>query len=162
MSRAAALLVFLAAAAWAGIVAAGRGCFVHGLNARAEVAPQFAQVIHSPEGVGIALQAFAADAGWTLFLDHVQCGRIGVVFSQRHNGVERLIQPFGGFLVARSRPFFGPGPTANMKPKAQTWANAGSIGLVKVARSDSGRAATVARTSISSGWYAAASSRAST
>src|SRR5512140_3889009 len=58
-----ALLVFLAAAARAGIVASGLGRLAHGFDPRTEALPQLAQVVHAPDGGGEVVQAPFAHAG---------------------------------------------------------------------------------------------------
>jgi len=85
-SGTAALFVFLAAAATAGVVAAGRLAFDDLLHARAKAAPDFAQVVHRPQRFGVGVQAGLADAGWAIFAKGGQSGFVGVVLSQGDDG----------------------------------------------------------------------------
>ena len=62
-----ALLVFLAAAAMAQVIAPGYGNGTHSLNPRADGFPQFAQVVHGPDGFAKRVDPGDAGAGCTLF-----------------------------------------------------------------------------------------------
>src|SRR5512140_3848393 len=68
--RAVALLVFLAAAARAGIVASGLRRLAHRFEARTEAFPQLAKIVHAPDGGGKVVQTLLAHAGCTVRAPH--------------------------------------------------------------------------------------------
>src|SRR5690606_16500747 len=107
-SGAAALLVFLAAAAGAGVVAPGLGAAQHLPDARAQALPDAVEVVHRPDGLAESLHALLAGAGWAVLGVHADGGRALVVLGQRRDGVQRIVDPAGRLLVARQLPVLRP------------------------------------------------------
>ena len=107
-SGAVALLELLATATKTHIVAPGQRLLVHGFHARADIAPEFAQIVYRPYRIGKGIEAVHADGGHALVIEHGQGGLVLIVFGQRHHALQGIVQPFAGFLVARWLPFVGP------------------------------------------------------
>ena len=80
----------------------------HGLHARAHGLPQFTQVIHGPDRVAECVEAGNAGAGLAFVVERRDLGRSVVVFGHGDHGLQGVVQPLGGILVARGGPFFGP------------------------------------------------------
>src|SRR6476660_287409 len=74
LSGTVALLVFLATAAGAGVVAAGRGFLEHGLDLRAQALPELAQVVHGPDGGAEIVQPLLAHARRAVVAEHRERG----------------------------------------------------------------------------------------
>ena len=60
-----------------------------GFDARADVAPEFAQVVDCPDGVSKVVQALLADGGHAVIFERSHGGRLSVVFGDGHDAFQR-------------------------------------------------------------------------